>query len=180
MPSLHIYGALCLFIVFYMLTFHSSFNTFSPSSLCKECCFYAGYITLDTWPSITSPALETTVKSGNLCFISNSIFGVVLILWPHQTLAETTTFAKRHAYFHPIPSVSLQEQENYFDLQRGFPVFVAPFVGARLCPRSLGPLQERSPSLPVYLFPLRCFFQHLATNHFLPLHVTFPKPRKIF
>lgn len=159
--------------------FIPTFNSFSPSSLCKECLFYTGYITLDTWPSITSPALETSLKSGNLCFISHSTFGVVLILRPHQTQAETTTFTKRHACFHQIPSVLLQEQENCFDLQRGFPGFVAPFVGACLCPKSLEPLQKRPLSLPVYLFPLRRLLQHLATNLFLLLCVTFPKPCKI-
>lgn len=106
--------------------------------------------------------------------------------WVWCSDPPTTSNASRNHHIHqkacplpPIPSVLLQEQENCFDFQRGFPGFVAPFVGACLCPKSLGPLQKRPLSLPVYLFPLRRFLQHLATNLFLLLCVTFPKPCKI-
>lgn len=106
------FTGLCPFS-FYIIgsLFISTFNTFSPSSLCKECLFYAGYIAVDTRPGITSPAPETTLKLGNLCFISHSTFGGVLILQPHQTQTETTTFTRRQVRFHPVPLYCFQNRK---------------------------------------------------------------------
>lgn len=148
---------LCIFsLCFISSLFIPNFNTF-PLYLQGVFFFFMLTTTLWTHGRVSySPALETTLKSGNPCFIFHSTFGVVLILWPHQTQAGTTTFTKRHSCFHQIPSVLLQEWENCFDLQRGFPVFLTPFVGAHVGAKSLEPLWEMPPFLPVYLFPPRC------------------------
>lgn len=126
-----------------------TFNAFFPSSVSKVCLFCAGYVTLDTWPSVTLWKPPWSQENHASYLIPH-----LVLFWSSEHTKckqKQPQSSERHAYFHRIPSVLVQEQENCFDLQTGFPVFVAPFLGGWLYCESTGILQER-----LHLF-LPCF-----------------------
>lgn len=137
-----------------------TFNAFFPSSVSKVCLFCAGYVTLDTWPSVTLWKPPWSQENHASYLIPH-----LVLFWSSEHTKckqKQPQSSERHAYFHRIPSVLVQEQENCFDLQTGFPVF--RWLTLLRIHRNF---TRKAPSLPA-LFPPSCFLQHLAPNHFFP------------